>query len=67
MNKTITVSIRTVYGEMRFYPVNNEAQIFADISGHKTLTPHTIAQAKQLGYEVVEAKSDILASIGGAS
>tara|TARA_R110002110_G_scaffold56915_1_gene161521 strand:- start:618 stop:821 length:204 start_codon:yes stop_codon:yes gene_type:complete len=67
MNKTITVSIRTVYGEMRFYPVNDAAQIFAAISGHKTLTPHTIAQAKQLGYEVVEAKSDILASIGGAS
>jgi hypothetical protein len=35
------------------------------MSGHKTLTPHTIAQAKQLGYTVTEAKSDRLAGIGG--
>ncbi len=64
MSNTLTVSIRTVYGELRFYPVNNEAQIFAAISGHKTLTPHTIAQAKLLGYEVAETKSDILSKIG---
>tara|TARA_R110002051_G_scaffold325625_1_gene429490 strand:- start:1166 stop:1369 length:204 start_codon:yes stop_codon:yes gene_type:complete len=67
MSNTLTVNIKTVYGELRFYPVNEQAQIFAAISGHKTLTPHTIAQAKQLGYEVVEAKSDILSKIGSKS
>ena len=67
MSRTLTVRIDKVYGQLRFYPVNDEAVIFAAISGHATLTPHTIAQAKLLGYEVVEAKSDILSKIGSES
>jgi hypothetical protein len=64
MNKTITVRIDRHYGRLLYYPVNEAGVIFAAISGHTTLTPHTIAQAKLLGYEVAEAKSDILSKIG---
>ena len=63
MNKTITVRVDRVYGRLVYYPVNQAGVIFAAISGHATLTPHTIAQAKQLGYTVEETKSDRLAEL----
>mgnify|MGYP003662057931 CR=1 FL=1 len=41
---------KDVYGEEKFYPVCETSQIIAKLSGNTTLTPKTIALAKQLGY-----------------
>ena len=50
--KAITVKIRSVYGEDKVYPVSEEAKLFANIAGTKTLTDYTIAKIKQLGYTI---------------
>ena len=41
---------KQVYGRDKIYPVCETAQIIAKLSGNTTLTPETIALAKQLGY-----------------
>tara|TARA_R100000687_G_C6377051_1_gene130774 strand:+ start:231 stop:482 length:252 start_codon:yes stop_codon:yes gene_type:complete len=48
----ITVKIRNVYGEDKIYPVSDQAKLFANIAGTKTLTDYTIARIKQLGYAI---------------
>ena len=44
------IEIKSVYGQDKIYPVCETAQIIASLSGNSTLTPVTIALAKQLGY-----------------
>jgi len=52
MTHTITVRKKTVYGNDLFYPVCETAEVFADISGQKTLTPYVLRRIKLLGYEI---------------
>ena len=63
MKQSIVVRIDRHYGRLLYYPVNEAGVIFAAISGHTTLTPYTIAQAKLLGYTVREAQPDRLAGL----
>jgi hypothetical protein len=44
------IEIKSVYGQDKVYPVCETSQIIAKLSGNSTLTPVTIALAKQLGY-----------------
>lgn len=46
----VHVLIKTVYGETKFYPACDKAEVFAAIAGTKTLTQQTINQIKALGY-----------------
>ena len=48
----LTVKIKNVYGIPRVYPVCNNAQLFARISGNKTLLPVDIELIKKLGYNL---------------
>jgi ribosomal protein S15P/S13E len=48
----ITVEISHQYGQQVVKPVCETAQIFCQIAGTKTLTPHLIKQIKSLGYTV---------------
>ena len=48
----LTVKIKNVYGIPRIYPVCNNAQLFARISGNKTLLPVDIELIKKLGYNL---------------
>lgn len=57
--KTLLVKVRTVYGEQKVYPINDLAQTFAALTGHKTLTPAAIHLIKQLGYEVRVQQDEI--------
>lgn len=50
----ITVKIKNVFGHERIYPVCPQAKLFAQISGHKTLTRTDIGLIKQLNYEVTQ-------------
>lgn len=57
--KTLLVKVRTVYGEQKVYPINELAQTFAALTGHKTLTPAAIHLIKQLGYEITIQHEEI--------
>ena len=54
MNALIAiVKVKDVYGNRTIYPVNETANVFAQIAGTKTLTMPTINKMKTLGYEVL--------------
>lgn len=48
----ITVEVRTVYGEDKFYPACEASRLFAQLLGQTTLTRPNLQIIKQLGYEV---------------
>jgi len=56
---TITVEIKTVYGNEAIYPVCETAKTFAQLVGTKTLTRDAIAKIKRLGY-LIEIKAPTL-------
>ena len=50
----ITIQARSVYGEVKIYPVCAAAQEFAAIAGTKTLTRDTLASVLRLGFTIIE-------------
>lgn len=48
----ITVSIKSVYGQDRIYPVSETAKLLTSLTGKNTLSKEALATIKQLGYEV---------------
>ena len=52
--KTVTVSVRRIYGMPVIYPADANARSFAAIAGTKTLTRQTVRHIKNLGFEIVE-------------
>ena len=52
-NKTITVNIRSNYGNQAIYPACPSSIVFAKIAGKKTLSTANLEDIKKLGYEVV--------------
>lgn len=53
-NKDIIVRVEVHYGTKRYYPINNNAIIFNNIAGGKTLTADTLKRTKRLGYNVIQ-------------
>jgi hypothetical protein len=53
----LQIEIKTVYGEVKYYPVNDAAKTFAAIAGTKTLSIDNLKRIKSLGIaiEYVEA------------
>lgn len=49
----IQVEIKNVYGEERIYPVCEQAKLFSELAGTKTLTRQSIATIKKLGYTII--------------
>ena len=54
MNQVIQVQIKSVYGNTLIYPVNEAAQLIANIAGTITLSRANLAAAQQLGFQVQE-------------
>jgi hypothetical protein len=52
MNRTLQIRIKDVYGRETYYPVNETAQLFAQLAKQRTLTRETLDIAKRLGYTV---------------
>ena len=52
MSKSILVEVKQSYGRNVIYPACAEAEIFARLSGCKTLTKETLELVEQLGYNV---------------
>ena len=50
MNNKLIVRKESAWGNVRYAPVCETAQILAQIAGTKTLTDETIRLAKKLGY-----------------
>lgn len=50
--KEITVEVRDVYGQMKYYPHCADAKVFAAIAGTRTLTEQTLRRVMKLGYKV---------------
>lgn len=55
----LIVQIKNIYGVDRIYPVCEKSQIFARITGLKTLQPTVIKEIEKLGYEL-ETKGEKL-------
>jgi hypothetical protein len=54
METKIEVTVRSVYGEDRVYPHNEQARLLAALVGTKTLTSRTLELAQALGFEIEE-------------
>ena len=50
--KTVLIEIRSVYGNELIYPANKTAELFAKITGNKTISRAVIEHIKELGFEV---------------
>ena len=48
----LIVKIKNIYGVERVYPVCEKSQIFARITGLKTLQPTVIKEIEKLGYKL---------------
>jgi hypothetical protein len=52
MTNVIEVEVKDVYGVLKYYPLCDKAQLFADIAGTKTLTLQAIKKIEALGYSI---------------
>lgn len=52
MDNTLTVRVRTVYGNVTIYPESENARIFCKLLGQKSLTVQDIEHIKALGFTV---------------
>jgi hypothetical protein len=55
----ITVEGKSVYGEIKFYPMCDMSRGFAKIAGTKTLTVTVLRQIKAMGFLIGLANTDI--------
>lgn len=53
-DKVIKITVREVYGQATVYPACDQAKIFADLAGTKTLTHRALCQIEALGYQIEE-------------
>jgi hypothetical protein len=52
MNNIVQLKVKQNYGNQALYPHNEQAHLFAQIAGTKTLTLDTVRHIMALGYEV---------------
>ena len=52
--RTVTVTVRRVYGVPVIYPADANARAFSAIAGTKTITPAMLRHIRALGFDVNE-------------
>lgn len=52
MNTQILIELRDVYGETKAYPANDQAKLFAEMLGTKTLTHRNMCLIERLGFTI---------------
>jgi len=57
MNDGIEVEVKDVYGAVKYYPICEKAQLFADIAGTKTLTLEVLKKIEALGYSIKASRT----------
>ena len=60
----ITIEVKDVYGQRKFYPKCEQAKVFADIAGTKTLSETNLRRIKKLGYQLEFERPNIDINIG---
>lgn len=58
--QSITVTIKSVYGNITAYPACPTAALFAQLLGTKTLTPQALKTIKALGFEVIQQSPQLI-------
>lgn len=58
-DRRVIVRRREVYGVAKFYPVNDNARMIAELAGTKTLTPAAMALAQRLGFSLVATADEL--------
>ena len=56
----VQVEFKSVYGTLLIYPVNEEAKIFAALTGKKTMSKIDLELIKALGHDVVQVSTNHL-------
>jgi ATP phosphoribosyltransferase len=57
MTNDIEVEVKDVYGAVKYYPICEKAQLFADIAGTKTLTLEVLKKIEALGYSIKASRT----------
>lgn len=50
--QNIQIEVRSVFGQLKIYPICGCAKLFAEIAGTKTLTARNVRQIESLGYNI---------------
>jgi len=50
--KLVVITLQSSYGNVKAYPRNEQALVFANIAGTRTLTIETLKQITLLGYSI---------------
>ena len=58
--QSITVTVKSVYGNVTAYPSCPTAALFAQLVGTKTLTPAALKTIKALGFEVIQQAPELI-------
>jgi hypothetical protein len=58
--QSVTVTIKSVYGNITAYPACPTAALFAQLLGTKTLTPQALKTIKALGFEVIQQSPQLI-------
>ena len=58
MDTKLLIELRDVYGETKAYPANDQAKLFAEMLGTKTLTHRNLCLIEQLGFTIQTQKRD---------
>jgi len=59
LTMTIVVKQRDIYGNIRFYPINDLAQRFANLMRQKTFDAGNLREIKDMGVEI-EIATDLV-------
>ena len=52
MDNQIIIEVKNVYGEVKYYPFNEQAQRVANMFGQRTLTERNLKALIDMGFEV---------------
>jgi len=56
------VEVRSVYGNLTIYPINEQAKLFAKLTGKKTFSHADLCTIEALGFTVEEVATKKLAA-----
>jgi hypothetical protein len=58
--QSVTVTVKSVYGNITAYPACPTAKLFAELIGTKTLTPQALSTIKALGFEIIQQTPQLI-------
>lgn len=52
MDTLIRITAKSVYGAIKYYPANSQAELLCKLSGQKTLTLEQLSVIKNMGFTI---------------